>query len=418
MSHSENANRLKNAIAFLLSALISYAVAEAGYSYAYRYGMFDTARDGWFFEEAGKTIQFDPVIGYRLTSTPSRTLKIAEGQIEYEGVFRGNNQGFQDRDDFYPERPKGNPFRVAVLGDSFSTEQFMAVNWPDRVEDLAKASPGARPLQMLNFSLYSGGLVNWRNILLERIEKEGYDIDLLVIPVFANDLFRPFMLLEARDTRKLLIGQAGLDPDKLPGTLKEARPLLSESDGYILTASEWQRLHAEGWHPELPRPAHFYLAEHASFLVLLGVQRVQSLFEPTEEVVSAIPMPGESQYVPDPALQRGRFTAAHARLINDIRQSLHRKTVPVMVVRVPDRDELLYGLNPAGNVEEFAELLGAPLIDGSQAFFALESEERKAQYFPYDGHWNQGGSDHFARFMLVTIKQQMEHENVPLTSPR
>src|SRR5947209_1950318 len=81
---------------------------------------------GWFgwwdqsfaiTEDTGKTIFFDPVRGYRLTRTPARTARITDGRIEYVGAYRGNNQGFPDRDDFGPKRDKSYRLRFAVLGD-------------------------------------------------------------------------------------------------------------------------------------------------------------------------------------------------------------------------------------------------------------------------------------------------------------
>ena len=60
----------------------------------------------WLFEDSGRTWQFDPVRGYRLTSTPSRFLRATDGRFEYVGVARGNAQGFADRDDFTPKRTR------------------------------------------------------------------------------------------------------------------------------------------------------------------------------------------------------------------------------------------------------------------------------------------------------------------------
>src|SRR5438105_6345006 len=69
-------------------------------------------------EDTGRTIEFDPVRGYRLTNTPARTARITNGRIEYVGAFRGNSQGFPDRDDFGPKRDSKYKLRFAVLGDS------------------------------------------------------------------------------------------------------------------------------------------------------------------------------------------------------------------------------------------------------------------------------------------------------------
>lgn len=401
---------LKNAGTFLCSALLTYVVAELAYSYAYRWGYLGQDRDGWYFLEADQTIHFDPDIGYRLTRHPSPHIRITMGEQEYSGVFRGNNRGFQDGQDFVPARPAGNPYRVAVLGDSFSAEPFVAVNWPDRVEAWGSAESGERPLELLNFSVYSGGLANWRNIVVKEIEAQAYQLDLLVIPVFANDLFRPFMGFEARNTRKLLIGRAGFDPDRLPQTLAAWKACCAaESEGYVLTAAEWQRFQQEGWHPDLPRPAKRYLAEHTAMLFALLQQRCLQWWEAKVNTGNSVDV-GEAEveqaYQPDPALGRGQLGPEQWRLVDDIHAYAQRTGLAVVVVRVPDKDELINQAPVAGNVLDFAERLGAPVLDGMKAFDGVPPAERPLQYFPHDGHWNQGGSDRFARFMLNYLQKR------------
>ncbi len=401
---------LKNASIFLVSCLLCYLLAEAGYSYLYRHGLLDNGlRDGWFFKEADQTIHFDPVIGYRLGAHPSTNIRIVEGKVEYTGTFQGNNQGFQDSHDFFPARPADNPFRVAILGDSFATEQFHERNWPDTVESWASQQPAGRRLEILNFSLNGGGLVNWRNILLERIEREGYELDLLVIPVFADNLFRQFVVYEARNTRKLLIGRTGYDPDHLPQTFAEvAACCVYESDGYILNGEEWRKFVEEGWHPTLPLPEGRYLKDALLFISALALQSAREALA-TGTVTPVLPAANEDDtFLPDPRLGHGQLGPAQLRLINDIKGYIQRQRIPVIIVRVPERNELAHQAPVAGNVLDFAGLLGAPVVDGLAAFAGVAPEERQQQYFPHDGHWNQQGSDNFARFMLAVLREQQE----------
>ena len=406
---------LKNAVTFLCAATLAYGVGEGAYSYLYRWGYLGYDRDGWYFLDADQTIHFDPDIGYRLTRHPSTHLRIASGKMEYSGVFRGNNRGFQDAQDFFPARPRTNPYRVAVLGDSFSAEPFLDVNWPDRAEAWAAAEVGKRPLELLNFSLYSGGLANWRNIVLKEIEPQAYQLDLLVIPVFANDLFRPFMAFDARETHKLLIGQSGFDPDRLPATLAAWRACCAtESEGYVLNATEWQRFQAGAWHPDLPRPAQRYLMEHTRFLLTVLWQRAGQWWR--REETDAGVVPASSGYQPDPALGSGQLTSEQLQLIDDIRAYLRRTGLPVVVVRVPDREELVHQAAVAGNVLDFAERLGGSVVDGAAAFDTLSTAERSQQYFPQDGHWNQSGSDRFARFMLHYLQGYAQKNTFPEVS--
>lgn len=406
--------RVKNIALAILSFVVTYIAAELLFSYCYVTGLINKpSRDGWYFEELGNTVHFDPVIGYKLTSTPSNTLRISNNEVEYTGIFKGNNQGFQDRDDFFPERHDPHALRIAIVGDSFSTEQFMAINWPDKVEDIARTNPQAPPLQLLNLSLYSGGLVNWRNIVTQVLDKEHYQVDALVFPVFANDLFRPFMIFEARDQTKLLIGNAGWDPDKLPATLEDAMPLLSPSEGHIFTHTQWQAFTRGEWHPELPRPWQAYMSASLKFLFQIARQKTGewlsnpsekfSLYQASRSMNQTLDT--NSPATIDGSLSRGRFSVQHLRLIHDIKRYAEKNHLPVFVIRIPDKNEAVNQVPVAGNVAEFSEILGAQLLDGAGAFSNLTPAQKQALYFPYDGHWNQEGSDRFARYIYPEIME-------------
>lgn len=403
-------NTATNTLLLLASSLLAYAVAELLFSYLYVHGQINPpSRDGWYFEELGNTVQFDPVIGYRLTTTPSRHLRISNGETEYSGIFVGNNAGFPDRDDFQPARVDNRTLRVAVIGDSFSSGQFLATNWPERVKELAQQQPNQSPLQLLNFSVYSGGLANWYNIVTRIIAAQDYQLDALVFPVFANDLFRPFMLFEARDQQKLLIGNAGWDPTQWPATREQAMPFLHPSDGYILSRQEWQQFE-QGWHPELPRSWQPYLSQTLQYLGLYCWQQADNWLRNPQEQWAAWHasrnMTSHPEVVPEPdaSLQRGRFTDQHLLLIRAIRDYARSRQLPVLVIRIPDHHEATQDWPIAGNVLEFAELLDARVIDGAAAFNALSPAEKRSHYFPVDGHWNQQGSDRFATFIYPQLQ--------------
>jgi hypothetical protein len=59
--------------------------------------------------------------------------------------------------------------------------------------------------------------------------------------------------------------------------------------------------------------------------------------------------------------------------------------------------------DPDDDKREFAELLGAKFVDGSLAFEGLSKQEVRDLWLPYDGHWAQGGSDRFGRFMVEVL---------------
>jgi hypothetical protein len=53
--------------------------------------------------------------------------------------------------------------------------------------------------------------------------------------------------------------------------------------------------------------------------------------------------------------------------------------------------------------QRFAADLGATFLDGSHIFAGMSRKEIRAHFLPYDGHWNQKGSDRFAEFIVQNL---------------
>src|ERR1700730_15246706 len=99
-----------NAVIFLLL----YVLIVLSYS-GYLYLKYASPNSFSVFEHPGETIKFDPIRGYYLTRTPSRMARVNFGKIEYTGSFRGNAEGFADRDDFSIKPSSADERRVAVF---------------------------------------------------------------------------------------------------------------------------------------------------------------------------------------------------------------------------------------------------------------------------------------------------------------
>ena len=119
---------------------------------------------------------FDPASGFRLSHVPFRWInRRPSGEIQSVGVVRGNNLGFRDFSDFQPTRSNPSVRRVAVLGDSMTAGLYMPTDWPQRVEELSARR--GRPIEVLNFAVDGGGVMNWWSIITHIIAKENYQLD-------------------------------------------------------------------------------------------------------------------------------------------------------------------------------------------------------------------------------------------------
>ena len=97
-----------------------------------------------------------------------------------------------------------------------------------------------------------------------------------------------------------------------------------------------------------------------------------------------------------------------------MRQTIKELNRPVLVVFVPTKFQLLEdgdNLAVPGEIQEFAKLLDAELVNGGDAFKGMSRSEINASWFPYDGHWAQPGSDRFADFMSEQITTWLKSQN-------
>lgn len=362
----------------LLLCSASYVVLEASLT------VYDRFTGGWqpgtysFFDESAKTIFFDPIRGYKLATIPSRFARITNGTIEYVGRFKGNSEGFPDTDDFLGKRNSPSTRRFAVFGDSFTAGQFLERNWPDRVED--RVSPDRRTLQLLNFSVYGGGLANWWSIAARFLIPKRYEIDGVIFAVFYSDLNRKFIMCDHSLEKRVMMGFSdSWDPDQNPKNLAEAKKYLRPvENSKIVSDSEFEEL----IHGDFRSITHFHLG-------LLS--RVSELF---------INVPAEL-FPKSVAL-----TEPQKALVSDLKKFFDG--VPMWVIYMGPREELLArnafeGSSFLSQAREFSSLLGAQFIDGRMPFVTLNQSQIQALHFPYDHHWNQKGSDQFAEFVLGSI---------------
>jgi hypothetical protein len=381
---------LKKKVLFSFIVLVTfYATIEILASvYAYSTWWGD---DLWFFEDVGRTIQFDAIRGYRLTKTPSRVIGITRGSVETVGTLRGNDQGFSDRDDFSPKRPEGTRRRIAVFGDSFTAAQYIGLSWPDRAEDLALEA--GQPIELLNFAMYAGGLANWHRVLLKIVDNQGYEIDGLIFAVYGNDLWRSFFVADNRGAKECMQAYwPSWNPATYPASLEAARPYLRPAaNSYVLTPEEFERPLQGQWPQSVPRPFKPIFLTMAWRSALPYVPTAWRLALHGHD-------PSTPDLPPDVSSLKYRYV-----MIQDIKRFCEARHLPATVAYIPDRAELLSGnrLSEAfTDARDFARTLGANFLDGREMFEGMSRAEIRAQYLPYNGHWNQSGSNRFAEFVV------------------
>jgi hypothetical protein len=361
-----------------------YGLLELTYS-TYAYFFRDASPYSYLVvEHPGQTVHFDPDRGFFLTETPSRMARITHGRVEYVGAFRGNAQGFADRDDFTIRRTNPREVRIGVFGDSFTTATFEPSNfpnWPSRAEDLGRAD--GEPLTLLNFGLDGGGLANWVSVMRNIVVKDRYDLDGLIFAVAWDDLDRKFAMFEQTDATTFAYAQApGWDVKSQPRTKDEADALLRQHplrNSYILSPTQFDAAVSGKWKPRLWR---FRIADR-----LVGVAKALSGHR-------------NAPWQAPPGFEPGQLA-----LMREIRGLAERSDLPMVVVYIPFREELIVPGYPSSveRCRRFAEILGAKFVDGREVFRGFSPQQIRELWFPNDGHWNHLGSSRFAEYMANQI---------------
>lgn len=363
----------------LLVGMMTLAVAEVVCSLAVFFA--DLPSDTfWIFEESGRTFHFDPVRGYRLTTTPSRVARITNGEVEYVGVYRGNEQGFPDQDDFTVDKPAHVDKRYLVFGDSFTAAQFLHRNWPEYIEQQQDDR-----WQLYNFSTDGAGLANWWSNFVHIAEEEAYQYDGVIFAVFAGDLRRSFSVAEHRGFDRHMFGRVPTwTPAEFPQTDAEAKKYLRARRGYILSGQAFGRAIQDRRLRVRKRGLEHLWITHSGYRAL------------------------RSALAPDESAPPGELSAGQRALISDIQARLQSRGIQPIVVHIPMREEILSGSVNLWKAEtqEFARILDARFVDGSDAFAGLSPLMLRDEWFPFDGHWAQGGSDRFARFFLRVLAEE------------
>jgi hypothetical protein len=361
-----------------------YGLLELSYS-TYAYFFKDASPYSYLVvEHPGETVHFDADRGFFLTETPSRMARITHGRVEYVGAFRGNAQGFADRDDFTVRRVNPGDLRIGVFGDSFTTATFEPSNfpnWPSRAEDVDRAE--GEPLTLLNFGLDGGGLANWASVMRNIVVKDRYDLDGLIFAVAWDDLDRRFAMFEQTDSETFAYAQApSWDVKSQPRTESEAEALLRKHplrNHYVLSSAQFDAAVSGRWKP---RQWRFRIYDRA----MSTVSEVLDHFE-------------------KPRQPPADFAPGQLALIKDIRRLADQNSLPIVVVYIPFREELLDPHYPSRveRTRRFAEILGATFVDGRDVFRGLTNQQVTKLWYSYDGHWNPIGSSRFAEYMAKRI---------------
>ena len=133
-----------------------------------------------------KLFEGDDIRGYKLVAPENkcRNFKLTYNTVEYDVVININNSGVNSHFDYSYTKPDSIK-RYIVFGDSFSAGLFMDTSWVDKIHaDLKQKNV---PIELYNFSIDGGGIMNWYSTLCNEIIP-NYQFDGIILMSYLDNL--------------------------------------------------------------------------------------------------------------------------------------------------------------------------------------------------------------------------------------
>lgn len=383
---------ISNILLILASCSFTYIFAEIIYSYFFINYYFDSIETIWFHEAVeNKPIHvFDPVLGYKIAPYNSRFgAYTSDGRLQSIGTLKGNNLGFPDNRDFYPQKDNPDIIRIAVFGDSFTASQFTPESWVQIAEENINKY-FADSIVLLNFSVDGGGISNWERIVKYILIKNKFELDGVIFAVLGDNLERKFVwkddALSVTGEFKFAFNYVNSLEEDIDGLLREMLIPVFPSNYKILSSEEVNLLEKGLFEPEKReiKPYLFYKAfeffKGISFSKCFSKDKNSKTFHYT-------------------------FSDNEDRLVLTERIASYTKELNIPVLT-------LSFYSDHNSNKEFAKYINSSFIDDS--VFMTKSELLNNRIFiEGDGHWNSKGVELFAECMspelIVWLRTEIQN---------
>lgn len=354
----------------------------------------DRSKQGGLYLWDRECAVFDPVPGYRFTDS-FRVVSVMPGKVLFDEWIRPNKQGYIASADFTPEKKDASTRRYIVFGDSFTAGAYLAENWPDRCAGLLAEQYGRDDIELYNFSVDGGGIVNWHSILFSEIIP-NYAFDGIILAVFSGDLNRDFYIMHHQD-RQVHIGSFAKPPadssefaDSYLPQMHSIAEIPHNLDSLLELADDPpENKERFPW-----RVNAFREAGAIAGSVYFKYRRQKAL---SGDLAWIRELQGLAAW----DILVHNYGEHKTGLVREMTDWCAKNAKEIIIAGIPHQNDIVRF--PAGQpgssqieLDRLSEELEAPYFDGVEIFKDLSGQQLQEAFIPGDIHWSQRGSDHFA----------------------
>lgn len=344
-----------------------------------------------------ETARFDSIAGFRWSSEPTTVMKAGNGKLEYVNTFKGNNYGYHSKKNYLQNKLPG-VYRIIVLGDSFTDAFFLQTPWPDRVEQMLNERN--QPIELYSFSVNGGGILNWHSIFFREI-LHNFEFDAVILAIFGNNLNRDFFVMHHEKGS----AKAMYFPDAPNYKIFSDVSKSTKGIPVILPKNTFSH-----FLDHYKNPLQWYEADLFS-LNLLHHLVMKTLFrhgkQPDLSNLLANYIYSTGTDITDEDIIR-KYGNHKISLLKEIITVCQENQKDITLVAIPERTGAILTMqkNPvqiATEVEHLSSMFGTRYWNGYSNYTGGNEKIIDTHFMASDGHWNQYGSDFFARYIYEAL---------------
>lgn len=326
-----------------------------------------------------RSTQFDPIRGYSWLGDSIRGFKTSMGEVVYDNQFYPNNKGWIMDQDYTYKKKDSTKKRWMILGDSFVAGIMLETNFPNRAQQILNDSLGEGEVEIYSFGVDGGGIMNWYNVFFKEIIP-NYDFDGIIVAPYADNLYRDFIVMVI-DTNGLIGRMDSVDWSKNDSiNVDDFKALKPYSCVY--SDLEIDRF--------LNQPFKVF-----DWPLTKQIKRLVKNFGRKDKSKSL----GLIKTIEELNQKMGAKKFTQLDSIISWCQSNQKELILASIPSTWElKGELLGMKSPHRNeMNILAKEYQLDYFDGYTVFNKLNEKEVDAHWLNYDGHWNQKGSDKYAK---------------------
>ena len=369
---------MKNLLIIIFFSILTYLVAD--FFYTKKKASFNVS----FFSKG--CLKNSSVFGYEYyPHKKCRYKRVLKNHVEYDNQFTTNNFGFVSSFDYQIEK-KINSTKVAVLGYSMTEGNYIAINWPSRITEFSNGK-----FELYNFARAGYFNLNLYSLYLNLIKK--FDFDFLLMPKIGATT-KQFMIFEEREDG-IYDGLFDNIPESQVDYEQNYKNLLNPM--YKFFENKSSNLFGE----------KFFIL-NKNYLLFKKIIRALLKKEKVKFKKGNLILTKKLQDYPEEfnILFGERNVALYLWIIGDVLEEGKK----VIFYQDPLKEVNFFDSQKDKTYQLYKWLKGIYpdqifYFDGNDAFKNNEMSENKNYFFENDGHWNQKGSDIFAKHLFKFLER-------------